>query len=77
MTKEIETLLAEPVWMAWCNQHKTHLDKLVEMYYINPSRVMRQLQEMGAPGDLNYSNLKDLIELIEATLNEMEKPDGI
>ena len=76
MNKNIDVLLAEPVWMAWCKNRREHLDKLVEMYYINPSNVMRALVAMGAT-NLQYDKLSDLIELIEATLNELERTDGI
>ena len=75
MTVNVEMLLCEPVWMAWCKQNKAHLDKLVEMYYINPSNVMRQITELY-PG-MQYAELSEMIVAIEATSNELEKPDGI
>ena len=71
MHNEYADLLLDPVWVGWVSVNKDAIDKLIEMYYINPSNVLRYFSREGQ--EVSYAELGQLIECLEATLNQIEK----
>lgn len=71
LTNDYADMLLDPVWISWCQINKAHIDKLIGMYYNNPNSVMRFFSREGQ--EITYENLAQLMECLEATLNEIEK----
>ena len=71
LSNDYANLILDPVWISWCNVNKRHIDKLIGMYYNNPSSVMRFFIKDGQ--EVSYEQLAQLIECLEASLNELDK----